>query len=58
MLNHPYSFDTLEQMEEHASRGDGYFTNRSELTLQYLVDHGMRTGKVPSAEETLQRIGY
>ena len=58
MLNHPYSFDTLEQMEEHASRGDGYFTNRSELTLQYLVDHGLRTAKVPSAEETLQRIGY
>lgn len=58
MLNHPYSFDTLEQMEEHADRGDGYFTNRSELTIQYLADHGRRKAKVPSAEETLQRIGY
>lgn len=42
MLNHPYSFDTEEQMEEHAMRSDGYFTNRSDLTLRYLIDHGLR----------------
>ena len=42
MLNHPYSFDTLEQMDREVSRGDGFFTNRSEMTLQYLLDHGLR----------------
>ena len=60
MLNHPYSFDTLEQMEEHALRSDGYFTNRSELTLSYLIEHGLRSADVvvPDAEETLSRLGY
>ncbi|MCR5325939.1 MAG: glycerophosphodiester phosphodiesterase [Bacteroidales bacterium] len=60
MLNHPYSFDTLEQMEEHALRSDGYFTNRSELTLSYLIEHGLRSAEVvvPDAEETLSRLGY
>ena len=60
MLNHPYSFDTLEQMEEHALRSDGYFTNRSELTLRYLVEHGLRSADfvVPDAQATLIRLGY
>ena len=60
MLNHPYSFDTLEQMEEHALRADGYFTNRSELTLQYLIDKGLRKADapVPDPVETLVRLGY
>lgn len=60
MLNHPYSFDTLEQMEEHALRSDGFFTNRSELTLQYLIDKGLRKADapVPDPVETLVRLGY
>lgn len=60
MLNHPYSFDTVEQMEEHALRSDGYFTNRSELTLSYLIEHGLRDADtvVPDAEATLCRLGY
>ena len=60
MLNHPYSFDTLEQMEEHTLRSDGFFTNRSELTLQYLIDKGLRKAgaPVPDPVETLVRLGY
>ena len=66
MLNHPYSFDSLEQMEEQTSRADGFFTNRSDLTLQYLIDHDLRAGKVhpeapatvPHPEATLERLGY
>ena len=42
MLNHPYSFDTEAQMAAHAAGADGFFTNRSDLTLNYLVDHGLR----------------
>lgn len=66
MLNHPYSFDSVLQMEEQASRSDGFFTNRSDLTLQYLLDHGLRAGKVnpgapsrvPDPVKTLERLGY
>lgn len=48
MLNHPYSFDTYEQMQNYVGTSiesiaaDGCFTNRSELSLQYLIDHGFR----------------
>lgn len=48
MLNHPYSFDTELQMETYVSTAagsiaaDGCFTNRSELSLQYMIDHGLR----------------
>ena len=48
MLNHPYSFDTNEQMKKYVGTADGdiaadgCFTNRSELSLQYLIDHGFR----------------
>ena len=61
MLNHPYSFDSLEQMEEQVSRADGFFTNRSEMTLQYLFDKGLRSPDappVPDPEATLKRLGY
>ena len=62
MLNHPYSFDSVEQMEEQTSRSDGFFTNRSDLTLQYLLDHGLRSPSAPSTvpdpEATLARLGY
>jgi len=54
------------QMEEQASRSDGFFTNRSDLTLRYLIDHGLRAGnvnpgapsEVPDPVATLERLGY
>ena len=66
MLNHPYSFDSIAQMEEQTDRSDGFFTNRSDLTLQYLIDHGLRAGSVnpaapafvPDPVATLERLGY
>ena len=61
MLDHPYSFDSPEQMEEQAARSDGFFTNRSEMTLAYLFGQGLRNPeapKSPDAEETLARLGY
>ncbi len=62
MLNHPYSFDSVAQMEDQTSRSDGFFTNRSELTLQYLLDRGLRDPSaprtVPDAEAVLRELGY
>ena len=62
MLNHPYSFDSLDQMEEQTARSDGFFTNRSDLTLRYLLDHGLRSpsapATVPDPVATLERLGY
>lgn len=62
MLNHPYSFDSLEQMEAQVNISDGFFTNRSDLTLQYLIDKGLRAGnapsEVPDPVATLERLGY
>lgn len=48
MLNHPYSFDTQQQMRSYVGRvsdeiaADGCFTNRTELSLQYMIDNGFR----------------
>jgi glycerophosphoryl diester phosphodiesterase len=74
LLNHPYSFDTMEQM--HVYFGDwhygasdfaapylnGLFTNRTELTLQYMIDKGLRHPDAPqtveNAQECLTRLGY
>ena len=62
MLNHPYSFDSLEQMQEQTARSDGFFTNRTDLTLRYLLDNGLRAPEAPSTvpdpEATLSRLGY
>lgn len=62
MLNHPYTFDSLDQMEQQTSRSDGFFTNRSDLTIQYLLDRGLRSpsapASVPDPEATLVRLGY
>ena len=42
--------------------GDGLFTNRSEMSLKYLIDNGLRKAPapqtVPDAVETLERLGY
>jgi glycerophosphoryl diester phosphodiesterase len=51
MLNHPYSFDTKEQMGCYVGTdasdiaADGCFTNRSEISLQYMIDNGFRCRK-------------
>ena len=48
MLNHPYSFDTQVQMKKYVDTADGSiaadgcFTNRSDLSLQYMIDNGFR----------------
>jgi glycerophosphoryl diester phosphodiesterase len=74
MLNHPYSFDTMEQMHVYfgdwhygesdfaAPYLDGLFTNRTELTLQYMIDKGLRHPEaaqtVENASACLDRLGY
>ncbi len=77
LLNHPYSFDSREQMAKYFGEYnygvsdeelfnppymDGLFTNRSELSLQYLIDKGVRTSPapttVPDPNEVLTRLGY
>ena len=74
MLNHPYSFDTMEQMHVYfgdwhygasdfeAPYLDGLFTNRTELTLQYMIDKGLRHKDAPQTVENpqdcLTRLGY
>ncbi len=74
MLNHPYSFDTLEQMNVYfgayhygesdfeAPYMDGAFTNRTEITLQYFIDKGVRDAAaaqtVPNPVDVLVRLGY
>lgn len=74
MLNHPYSFDTLEQMNVYfgayhygesdfeAPYMDGAFTNRTEITLQYFIDKGVRDAAaaqtVPNPVDVLERLGY
>ena len=74
LLNHPYSFDTMEQMHEYfgdwhydasdfaAPYLDGLFTNRTELTLQYMIDKGLRhkdaAQTVENASACLDRLGY
>ena len=51
MLNHPYSFDTQEQMRRYVGTdagdiaADGCFTNRSEISLKYMIDNGFRCRK-------------
>ena len=46
----------------HGIYGDGLFTNRSEMSLKYLIDNGLRKAPapqtVPDAVETLKRLGY
>lgn len=75
LLNHPYSFDTMEQMHVYfgdwhygesdfaAPYLDGLFTNRTELTLQYMIDKGLRhpdasQEEVENASACLDRLGY
>lgn len=77
MLNHPYSFDTREQMSKYfgdynfgVEGGslfdppylDGVFTNRSEMTLLFFIDKGVRKQPapqvVPEPSQLLTKLGY
>lgn len=68
MLNHPYSFDSYDQMAKyfggynfgnktqfddvmHGVYADGAFTNRTEISLQYMIDNGLRA---KGAAQTVQ----
>ena len=77
MKNHPYSFDTYDQMAKYfgqynwnneggsryeAPYLDAFFTNHTDMSLQYMVDFGYRTSpaptKIPDAREVLENLGY
>jgi glycerophosphoryl diester phosphodiesterase len=76
MLNHPYSFDTREQMAQYYGDYnfgvagdnlfqppylDGMFTNRSEMTLKFFADKGVRDSgapSIPNAQDLLDKLGY
>ncbi|MEG1538480.1 MAG: glycerophosphodiester phosphodiesterase, partial [Muribaculaceae bacterium] len=62
LLNHPYSFDSREQMNKYfglynfgINGGqlfnppylDGAFTNRSEMTIQFFIDQKVRKAPAP-----------
>lgn len=73
---HPYSFDSQDQMRKYfgdydwgntiqnfkAPYLDAAFTNRSELTLQYFIDKGVRHKDaeqvVRNPVEVLEKLGY
>ena len=77
MKNHPYSFDTYDQMAKYfgqynwGSDGgsryeapylDAFFTNHTDMSLQYMVDFGYRKSPAPTeihdAREVLDNLGY
>lgn len=77
MKIHPYSFDSKDQMKKYFGDynfgnaignlaqppyADAMFTNRSEETLHYFLEKGIRNSKapqsVPNASELLSRLGY
>ena len=54
MLSHAWSIDNSDQMKADM---DGMFTNRTEITLQFMMDHGFRTlSTVPDPELVIKRI--
>ena len=53
MIIHPYTFDTLEQLNEYNDRVDGVFTNRADLALEF---YGRKSNA--SSEEILKDLGY
>ena len=77
MKNHPYSFDTYDQMAKYfgqynwgneggsryeAPYLDAFFTNHTDMSLQYMVDFGYRKSpaptEIPDAREVLEKLGY
>lgn len=59
MKIHAYSFDTEEQTELYSQRTDAMFTNRSELTIQFYKNQGLKL-EIPDADatKTLMELGY
>ena len=53
MIIHPYTFDTLHQLNEYNERVDGVFTNRADLALEF---YGRKNSD--SSEEVLTDLGY
>ncbi len=59
-----YNWGNTVQFDDllHGIYGDGLFTNRTEMTLKYLIDKGLRSSEatttVPDAVQTLVRLGY
>lgn len=77
MKNHPYSFDTYDQMAKYCGQYyydvytgkklegpylDALFTNHTDMTLQYMLDNGLRlegaATTVPDPREVLDNLGY
>lgn len=64
LQTHAYSFDTNEQMTEYSPKEnnlvDGWFTNRAELTLDYIQTSGIRSCSTPLLDpsEVLDDLGY
>lgn len=71
MLNHPYSFDTRDQMKKYYGDFnygisndnlfsppylDGMFTNRAEMTLQYFIDKGVRPSEAPQTVPNAEEL--
>lgn len=77
MLNHPYSFDSYDQMAKYYGKynfsvatpcddvlkgiyADGVFTNRTEISLQYMLDNGLRAKgaakNVPNPNAVLEEL--
>ncbi len=56
---HAYSFDTKLQTEIYAKRTDAMFTNRSELTIQFYKNLGLKL-EIPETDaiQTLKDLGY
>ncbi len=77
MFNHPYSFDSNDQMKlyfgdyNYGNSGtplftppylDAMFTNRSELTIDFFINHDVRDAGaptfVPNSNDLLDALGY
>ena len=75
MKNHPYSFDSYDQMAKYfglynwgteggtryeAPYLDAFFTNHTDMSLQFMIDHGFRKEyhAVPDARDLLEKLGY
>ncbi len=53
MVIHPYTFDTVDQLNKYHKRLDGVFTNRADLALEF---YGRKSSS--SSEEILKDLGY
>ena len=77
MINHPYSFDSNDQMKKYFGDYnfgneaevlfnppylDAMFTNRSELTIDFFINHNVRDEAapttVPNCNKLLDALGY